>query len=279
MLRSDVRHGILVTLSTFSKPARQAARRSHIAPIRLVEGVELANLMALKRIGVRENSAGDIVLDTGFFAAVRHAYPNSKRPNKPTNGAHASQMKRIEGGRRFEGGQMMFRTHALFAVSSLWLLAAVPHGLTSQNVGILSVAAVVGAMLPDLDASASTIRSLSVGGVQPFVPLSSIVHRAWGHRGPLHSLAVLAGIGVLLLFLVPWWGWPISAALFLGYASHLAADACTRSGTPLWPGSPRRVYLLPRRLRFVTGSAAEDGLFPVLVAAVFLLLLTHLPYR
>ena len=59
----------------------------------------------------------------------------------------------------------------------------------------------------------------------------------------------------------------------LGYASHLLGDASTRSGIPLLYPLPERYHVLPRRWRFVTGSLAEEALFPFLVMAVAVLLL------
>jgi membrane-bound metal-dependent hydrolase YbcI (DUF457 family) len=174
---------------------------------------------------------------------------------------------------------MMWRTHALFGISSLWLLAPVPNLLTSASLGPLVLCATFGALLPDLDASASKIRSLGYGGVQPFVPLSGLIHRTWGHRGLLHSPLglCLAGIAAAFIALLGY-GLP-ALALWLGYGSHLVADACTRSGIPGWPNrSDRRLFLLPPRFRFVTGSEAEDNLLPVLGMVVLALFFSHYPW-
>ena len=65
-------------------------------------------------------------------------------------------------------------------------------------------------------------------------------------------------------------------ALWLGYASHLTLDACTKTGIPKWPDAGR-YWLLPPALRFVTGSEAEDRLFLVLGCLVIALCLLHLP--
>jgi len=59
-----------------------------------------------------------------------------------------------------------------------------------------------------------------------------------GQRGLLYSLVELdlfAAAAIPLRLAV---GWPSSLALMLGYASHLAADACTRSGIPFLYPSP-----------------------------------------
>jgi inner membrane protein len=173
---------------------------------------------------------------------------------------------------------MMWRTHVLFGISSLWLLSPVPGVLTSHTVGPLAAFAAFGALLPDLDAEESKIRSLSWGGVRPFVPLSGIIHKAWGHRGLLHSpLGLCCAAGGAIVLSLFGYGLP-ALALWLGYASHLAADACTKTGIPGWPNRPQaRLYLLPTRWRFVTGSAAEEALLPLLGVAVLALLLTHYP--
>jgi len=147
------------------------------------------------------------------------------------------------------------------------------------------VIAALAALLPDLDAPRSKIRSLALGPFRPLDPLGDLLHGAWGHRGPLHSLPGLGVFGLLgaLPLALPW-GWVYGAAAFLGYASHLALDAMTRHGVPLLPargkdgrwGLRHRRHLLPRPLRFVTGSAAEDVLQAALLGADLLLLLRYL---
>jgi membrane-bound metal-dependent hydrolase YbcI (DUF457 family) len=188
-------------------------------------------------------------------------------------------------------------THAAGGIASLWLLALVPGtvpgltdiaanpALTSQSIGSLTVLAAGAALLPDLDAQHSKIRSLKLGWVCPFDPLGALVYSAWGHRGPLHSLPgllVFSLIAALPLSLT--WGWQYGAAATFGYGSHLALDAMTRHGVPLLPsrgkdgrwGLRHRCHLLPPRLRFVTGSAAEDVLQALLFGLSLLLLLKHL---
>jgi len=159
------------------------------------------------------------------------------------------------------------------------------QAVNSQNIGALALVAALAALLPDLDAPHSKIRSLALGPFRPLDPLGDLLHNAWGHRGPLHSLLGLIVFGlicVLPLFLL--WGWLYAAAALLGYASHLALDAMTRHGVPLLParGKDRRWnlklrrHLLPRALRFVTGSAAEDVLQALLLSADLMLLLRYL---
>jgi membrane-bound metal-dependent hydrolase YbcI (DUF457 family) len=175
---------------------------------------------------------------------------------------------------------MMGRTHTLFGVASLWLLAPVPGIIASDTLGALAVCAAFGALLPDLDAAQSKIRSLGMSGIRPFVPLAMLIHRTWGHRGLLHSplglLIAAYGAGILANF-----GYGVPAlGLLLGYASHLVADACTRTGIPGWPNrADRRIYLLPYSVRFVTGSSAEEALVPLLCLVILALFLVYLPLR
>jgi restriction system protein len=52
MLRLGAGQGLLLTLSTFSQVAHDAARESAVAPITLIEGEELLDLLFAYRIGV-----------------------------------------------------------------------------------------------------------------------------------------------------------------------------------------------------------------------------------
>ena len=141
---------------------------------------------------------------------------------------------------------MMGRTHAFLGVSSLWLLAPFPDALTPQTVAPLCALAAFGALLPDLDAAESTIKSLRIGGIRPFAPLSVLAYRTWGHRGLLHSPLGLLLFGLVCVPVGVLWGvWP-ALALWLGYASHLAGDACHPHGHPR--------LAQPRRPKVVAGS-------------------------
>jgi len=172
---------------------------------------------------------------------------------------------------------MMGRTHVLGGLSTLWLLQPVPGALTSDRLLPLCLLAALGALLPDLDAEVSLLSSVKIGAIRPLAPVSSLLFRQWGHRGPLHSPRVLAILLVPALLLGLAFGSALfGLALWLGYASHLALDACTKTGIPKWPRAGR-LWLLPPALRFVTGSEAEDRLFLILGCLVILLCLLHLP--
>jgi len=175
-----------------------------------------------------------------------------------------------------KGGEMMGRSHALIGISTLWLL--MPFGLINQeNLAPLVLCALLGALSPDLDAGESKLKRFAVAGIAPFAPLSQILHRSFGHRGFLHSLAGLGLFTVLCALPVGFGlGWLFGIALSLGYASHILADAATKSGVPLLYPHRKRYHLLPPAWRLTTGSLAEDMLWPFLAFAVLLLLFNQL---
>lgn len=173
---------------------------------------------------------------------------------------------------------MTWRAHLAGGIASLWLMQPLPGGIGTgdgaNNIGLLAVCAGLGALLPDLDARESHLKRLTIGfGIAPFLLPSLLLHRALGHRGPLHSLAGLAAALILGVPALVCLGWQPALALLLGYGSHLFLDACTKTGVPLlWPNKKRR-FVLPPRLRISTGSAGEElALAPLALAALLLLL-------
>lgn len=171
---------------------------------------------------------------------------------------------------------MMGRTHALAGVACLWALQILPSLSAPELLAPLSALAAVGALLPDLDAAHSQIKTLSIGGITPFAPLSALLSRTLGHRGLLHSALGWSIATLLFLPLALFVSFSIPLALSLGYASHLATDACTKSGIPFLYPRRKRYHLLPRPLRLTTGSQAEDAVFALLAVLVMGLLLRQL---
>ncbi len=141
-------------------------------------------------------------------------------------------------------------THLFFGINSLWLLQSVPAvadiAFDPAHLPLLIGAAALGSLLPDLDASKADQASFC-GGIKPFLLPSQAIHRHLGHRGFSHSLAALLLVAVLALPLAFWWGLLLPLALLLGYGSHLAADACTKSGIPFF--YPRRSVTTCCRVR------------------------------
>lgn len=76
LLRRGVPQAIALTTGSFSRAAREAAAAYPGRPIRLIDGTELATLMALHRIGIREqaNLVSGVVhwtIDEEAFLALR----------------------------------------------------------------------------------------------------------------------------------------------------------------------------------------------------------------
>lgn len=170
---------------------------------------------------------------------------------------------------------MTWPTHALLGVNALWILAPFPPELLGYDWETLAACAVLGALLPDLDASELKIKHLKFLGTnfKPFLLPAQVVHRTNQHRGLLYSLL---GLGTVATFTAPtivWVEWAPVAALLLGYASHLFGDAATKSGIRFFYPRATRLYVLPQSWRITTGSSAEEALFVplVLVASVLLL--------
>ncbi|MGC4044838.1 MAG: metal-dependent hydrolase [Armatimonas sp.] len=151
---------------------------------------------------------------------------------------------------------MTYRTHLMGGIASLWVLAALPHG--TDILALSCAAAGFGALLPDLDANASKLQSLSVKGIRPFVPVGAVIRQTYSHRGPLHSLVAVGAVALLgAIPLGICLGWQVGVALTFGYASHLMLDMCTRSGLPFFYPNPKTVWLLPKKLRITTGDEWE----------------------
>ena len=170
---------------------------------------------------------------------------------------------------------MTWRTHWVIGLNSLWLLTPVLPYIPQDELGLLIVAASLGSLLPDLDASESKIKHMKSGGIKPFHLPARVVHCTDIHCGMLHSLVGLSFIGTVALPAAIAVGWLPWAALLLGYASHLLADAATKSGILLKFPSKRRYYALPVGLRLSTGSQAEEALFAICALCAVSLLINR----
>ena len=143
---------------------------------------------------------------------------------------------------------MMARSHLLVGAAA-WVLTAPALHLPALDVGELALA-MGGALLPDLDHPKSWVGRRTR-------PVSTVVGAVLGHRGVTHSAVALLALAALLAHAGA--ARATSAAIAVGYLSHLAADMLTPQGLRLaWP--LRRTWCLPVCR---TGSAAE----PVIVAA------------
>lgn len=181
---------------------------------------------------------------------------------------------------------MTWRTHFVVGIASLWFLELLPLQIEQDDWAVATVGAMLGALLPDLDASESKIRHLGwkmgEARIQPFQPLSMILHKTWGHRGFLHSVGGWISVTLISWPLFSWISWSLWFGLVLGFGSHLTTDALTKTGIPFWQWRPkrrvevRRVHLVPLWLRITTGSAEEEIYFAFFSAIAIALLLRQI---
>jgi len=152
---------------------------------------------------------------------------------------------------------MMAPTHiafGLFTTTGLFSLFSLSLHKDYPALG----AAILGALLPDIDTPNS-----SVGRLLPFASIP--IERRWGHRTITHCLLAVGVLGVLSGPLV-FYRTTMYAALLIGYLSHLLADCATKSGVPLFHPHPAQCVLPGNsRYRVTTGSLAEQGLLLVLL--------------
>jgi membrane-bound metal-dependent hydrolase YbcI (DUF457 family) len=176
-------------------------------------------------------------------------------------------------------------TIGLITYASAWVqpfgpLHAPLLGGSSSLLALPVALAVVafGSLLPDIDHPDSSLANEKVIGIPIFLPFAWIIGKIFGHRGVTHSLlAVAALIALGNLSLVPWTVFDIEVLriagellglvwtdlnlgwlIVWGYVAHLASDALTRAGIPLfWPLDSR--FGLPpiRKLRFTTDTWPE----------------------
>lgn len=162
---------------------------------------------------------------------------------------------------------MTYKTHVVFAVA---IAIPIAHFSGYQDMNLITFLAFValGSLLPDLDEKGSYI-----GRKIPIVPF---VLKLFGvkHRGVTHRL-----ISVVLLVVVFYsihasytyeFILPVSYGLILGYLFHLFGDMLTKGGIEnfYFPLSEKKGVLLPRALRFYTGSPQEFLIFLTLVLVV-----------
>ena len=142
---------------------------------------------------------------------------------------------------------MMATSHILFG-AACWTAVCAASG---KPLGLEVGAAVLGAMLPDIDHPRSKL-----GRLVPFIswPMAAV----FGHRGVTHSLfAIVAMAAVAVFFGLQH---AMVLALAVGYLSHLVGDWLT-GGIPLfWP--MERKFAAP--VTFPTDSIIE----PVAVAGL-----------
>src|SRR3954454_3796836 len=180
---------------------------------------------------------------------------------------------------------MRSTTHEIAGIALALAAARVLDASSAESVGV-AAGALIGSRLPDVDQPGARAhrpsllerRSVVVGIAGAALRLPGRVFAVLvRHRGVTHSAlacALSAGAAALVAYPAGPAGLVVAAGIGLGYAAHVAADACTPGGVTLWaPLSRRRMWLLPRGLRITTGSLPEALLAAALVAALAAVLL------
>lgn len=145
---------------------------------------------------------------------------------------------------------MIKRTHlAIAAGLLLYFLPHVKYKLVFVPVVLIT------ALLPDIDMSGSYYGHRWYA--RPIQWVSK-------HRGILHSMTLCIAISLLFAFFIPVLAFPF----FLGYSSHLFADALTQEGiVPFWPWKHEAKWWLR------TGGKREMGIFLIMLGLDFVLFL------
>jgi inner membrane protein len=154
---------------------------------------------------------------------------------------------------------MMKRSHAVIgAAAGVALARTIGESMVAGG-----VVASLAALLPDVD--------------HPHAAVGRLLPRWWhrltpGHRGPTHSLAWCAGLGLLVYAVHSGLaGAParplLALAVLAGAVSHVLADGLTVSGVPLWWPLRRRRTTFLGVLAFPTRSWAEAVVVLGVVAA------------
>jgi membrane-bound metal-dependent hydrolase YbcI (DUF457 family) len=164
---------------------------------------------------------------------------------------------------------MRWMSHQIAGVGLAAVAGAAVDASTS-TAAVLLGGAWLGSMLPDADRAGTRIyhRTRLERRVPPVAVLGWIARvplrllTLLPHRGVTHSLFACAAAAILTGLLVavadPSLAGAAGAGMAIGYATHIAGDACTPSGVAAWaPVSRRRAWLLPRGLRIPTGSLRE----------------------
>jgi len=172
-------------------------------------------------------------------------------------------------------------SHIVFGLSSA--LAAVKLGAALPD-ALSILAIIIGSLAPDIDSPRSTISKpgqLFTRFLPPLVTdlmnvagslVSVIVKHCFGHRGALHWPLTAA-----ILFLAADWSGLTSLRWFcLGYASHIAADFCTKGGISIFaPVYRKRIKWSPLK----TGSIWEFFISIILLIVLIVAGFEYLPFN
>jgi membrane-bound metal-dependent hydrolase YbcI (DUF457 family)/biotin carboxyl carrier protein len=149
----------------------------------------------------------------------------------------------------YRGKTVNAGTHVAFAA----FLGVIGQGLGQPLEPILAGALAIGALLPDVDTTAS--------GLGKFIkPISRLIENKFGHRTITHSFVGLGLFGLMfapLLVYNPRAFW----YLMIGVLSHILLDTVNVVGVPLlYPSRLQFWFVLNRSYRIPYGSSAEGTL-------------------
>ena len=155
---------------------------------------------------------------------------------------------------------MNWRTHAVVGANALWVLPLVHQSLDASILFLLP-SAVVGALLPDIDAHGSGAKVHYVAGGVLGAFRGLFFGKLLGHRGLFHSLSM-----ALVLFLIAWSftheQYPSAALVFaIGYITHIIIDGFNTGVGYLFPFWLKRFALVPRFFLTPVGGTADTFLF------------------
>ncbi len=144
---------------------------------------------------------------------------------------------------------MMLRTHLAF---SFLLSLIITNNFELTNPFLFVVIAALSSTIPDIDHLKSFI-----GKRLEFMSIA--LNFFFKHRGILHNLFLI----FIICFFIYLKNKEISAAILIGYGSHLFLDALTKKGI-------KPFYPLKMRIKgfFKTNSLFENVLFLIFIAAI-----------
>jgi len=157
---------------------------------------------------------------------------------------------------------MTYKTHVAFA---LMTAAPIPFifDFSIQEIVAFYSMVVIGSLAPDLDEQGSYLSRK--------LPIFPIIFGLFGitHRGVTHQLisVIVLCFGAVLFNVIAGEKYELYkffvSGFIIGYIMHLAGDMLTKGGINnfFYPFSKTKAVLLPRKLRFFTGSIQEYIVF------------------
>ncbi len=160
---------------------------------------------------------------------------------------------------------MTGKTHAIIGLNTLWLIPITQLDFTPLVIPVAAIAA----LLPDLDASESMAKNLSVSfgtsrhriSIKPFWIFAVVLSKIFKHRGWLHSWVAILAVAAASFAIFPPENIVYPVIIVAAYTSHLLSDALTKHGIQFFLPINTPVSLLPRFLRVRTGGVIDTLLF------------------